>query len=84
MKSINALLAALVCELIEGDIPNPLTQELSLFSVWADLARLAGEAVPAHVAALLDSPAVECLDAVPPAFRAVLVEPLRVAEYEPA
>ena len=84
MKSINVLMAALVVELIENDIPGPLTQELSVFALWCDLARLAGEPVPADVAALLDAPAAACLPAVPPAFRAALAEPVRVAEYEPA
>jgi hypothetical protein len=84
VKSINALMAALVCELIEGDIPHPLTQELSVFALWSDLCRLAGEPVPPAVAALLDAPAALCLPAVPPAFRAALVEPVRVAELEPA
>ena len=84
MKSINVLMAALVVELIEHDIPDPLTQELSVFALWSDLARLAGEAVPAAVAALLDAPAISHLPAVPHAFRAALAEPVRVAEYEPA
>ena len=84
MITLNALLSALVCELIEHDIPHPLTQELSVFALWSDLCRLAGEPVPPAVFALLDTPAVECLDAVPPAFRAALAEPTRVAEYEPA
>ncbi len=61
MKSLNALMAALVVELIEGEIPSPLTQSLPVFALWSDLARLAGEALPPHVAALLDAPAVECL-----------------------
>ena len=84
MKSLNVLMAALVVELIEHDIPSPMTQELSVFALWSDLARLAGEPVPSAVAALLDAPAVACLPAVPPAFRAALAEPVRVAEYEPA
>jgi len=84
MITLNALMAALVCELIAGDIPHPLTQELAVFALWSDLCRLAGEPVPPYVAALLDTPAIACLDAVPPAYRAVLVEPVRVAEYEPA
>ncbi len=84
MKSINVLMAALVVELIEGDIPGPLTQELAVFALWSDLCRLAGEAIPPAVAALLDAPAAACLPAVPPAFRAALAEPQRVVELEPA
>jgi len=84
MKPINVLMAALVIELIENDIPSPMTQELAVFALWSDLARLAGEPVPAAVAALLDAPATLCPPAVPPAFHAALAEPSRVAEYEPA
>ena len=84
MKSLNVLMAALLVELIENDIPEPLTQELSLFALWNDLARLSGEEPPAHVAALVDAPAALCLTAVPPAFRAALAEPVRVVELEPA
>ncbi len=50
---INRLLAALVAELEEGDVPTPLTQALTLAAVWCDLARLAGEAPPAAVAAVV-------------------------------
>ncbi len=84
MKSLNALMAALVVELIEGDIPHPMQQEFPIFALWSDLARLAGEPVPSAVAALLDAPAALCLPAVPPAFRAALAEPVRVVELEPA
>jgi len=84
MKSLNALMAALVCELIENEVPHPLTQELAVFALWSDLCRLAGETPPSYVAALLDAPAVECLAAVPEVFRAALAEPERVYEYEPA
>ena len=81
MKSINALMAALIIELIEGEIPSPLTCELPVFALWSDLARLAGETLPAHVAALLDCPAVEVRQ---PAPYPPLYEPVRVFEYEPA
>lgn len=50
---LNALLGALVAELAAAEVPDPLAQPLTLGAVWADLARLAGEAVPADVAALL-------------------------------
>ena len=84
MKSLNVLMAALVVELIEGDIPHPMQQEFPIFALWSDLARLAGEAVPHDIAALLDTPAPLCLTAVAPAFRAALAEPVRVVELEPA
>ena len=84
MKSINMLMAALVCELIQNDIPHPLAQSFPLFCLWDDLCRLAGEPVPPAVAGLLDAPAALCLTAVPPAFHVALAEPERVAELEPA
>ncbi len=37
-------------------MPAPLGQSLTLAAMWADLARLAGEEVPAAVVALLDAP----------------------------
>jgi len=51
-------LAALVAELEEGDVPEPLRESFTLALVWHDLARIAGEPVPAAVAAILDGPAV--------------------------
>jgi hypothetical protein len=50
-------LAALVAELEAGDVPDPLRQDFSLACLWADLARIAGDPVPAPVAAILDGPA---------------------------
>ena len=52
--SLNDLMALLVDELADGDIPAPLSQRFTLASTWADLARLAGEPIPPAVAALLD------------------------------
>ena len=52
--SLNDLLALLVAELADGDIPAPLTRRFTLATLWADLARLAGEPTPPTVAALLD------------------------------
>ncbi len=52
--TLNELLQALVDELAAGGVPRPLGQSFTLASVWADLARLAGEAPPAAVVALLD------------------------------
>jgi hypothetical protein len=50
-------LAALVAELREGDVPDPLNQRFKLAFVYADLCRLAGELVPAEVSRALDEPA---------------------------
>ncbi len=52
--SLNDLMARLVAELADGDVPAPLTQRFTLANTWADLARLAGEPTPPAVAALLD------------------------------
>ena len=53
--------AALVAELAENDIPDPLAESFTLATVAADLARIAGEPVPPEVAAFLDAPAVHRL-----------------------
>ncbi len=54
--TINQLLAALTDELAEGGVPDPLNQRFRLDFVWADLARIAGEALPAEIARALDAP----------------------------
>ena len=54
--NINTTMAALVEELVEGGMDDPLGESLTLAALWADLARLAGEPLPADVAALLDGP----------------------------
>ncbi len=54
--SVNALLLALVAELRAEDVPDPLNERFTLAAIWADLARLAGEPLPADVAAVLDAP----------------------------
>ena len=51
--SINDLMAALVAELEEGEVPQPLSQRFTLAAVWQDLARLAGEALPADALAVV-------------------------------
>jgi len=56
MMTINETLRALVAEMTAGDVPDPLAQPVTLALVWADLCRLAGEPLPAEVAALLDAP----------------------------
>lgn len=65
---ITAALTALYAELAE-EIPNVLTETFTFAGLWADLARLAGEPLPADVAAVLDAP----LDLAPvtvPVYRA--------------
>ena len=52
--TINEAMAALVNELVEGDVPDPLAQRFRLDFVWADLARLAGEPLPRAVAVLAE------------------------------
>lgn len=59
--SLNDLMALLVAELADGDIPAPLTQRFTLANTWADLARLAGEPIPPEVEALLDGRGVTAL-----------------------
>ena len=51
--TLNALMAALVAELEDGEIPMPLAQSFTLAAVWQDLARLAGEALPANALAVM-------------------------------
>ncbi len=51
--TLNALMALLVAELEDGEIPLPLAQSFTLAAVWQDLARLAGEALPAEALAVV-------------------------------
>lgn len=51
--TINALMVALVAELTENEIPAPLSKRFTLAMVWADLARLAGEELPADALAVV-------------------------------
>ncbi len=51
--TINALMAALVAELEDGEIPQPLSQRFTLAAIWQDLARLAGENLPAEALAVV-------------------------------
>lgn len=74
--TINDLMAALVEELTEAEIPMPLAQEFTLAAVWQDLARLAGEALPAEALAVVG----RALDAtIEPTF----VRRGRYAEHAP-
>jgi hypothetical protein len=51
--TLNDLMAALVAELEEGEVPQPLVQSFTLAAVWQDLARLAGEELPADALAVV-------------------------------
>jgi len=51
--TINEIMAALVAELEDGEIPLPLAQSFTLANIWADLARLAGEELPADALAVV-------------------------------
>ncbi len=51
--TINELMAALVAELADGEIPQPLSKRFTLANIWADLARLAGEELPAEALAVV-------------------------------
>ncbi len=51
--TINEAMALLVEELTEGEIPQPLSKRFTLATVWCDLARLAGEELPAAAVAVV-------------------------------
>ena len=51
--TLNALMTLLVAELEDGEIPQPLVQSFTLATVWADLARIAGEELPAAARAVV-------------------------------
>lgn len=51
---LHSLIVALLAELTANDIPDPLAQRFTLAATVADLCRLAGEALPDAVAAVLD------------------------------
>lgn len=52
---VTAALTALYAELAE-EIPDVLSTRFTFATLWADLARIAGEPVPRDVAAVLDAP----------------------------
>ena len=54
MRTLNELMTTLVDELAEHDVPDALSQPITLAALWADLARLAGEPLPRWVALALD------------------------------
>ncbi len=74
--TINEAMALLVDELTEGEVPSPLSQQYLLANVWADLARLAGEELPADALAVVG----RALDAT---IEPVGVRRGRYAEYAP-
>jgi hypothetical protein len=51
--TINDAMAALVAELAADEIPQPLSQRFALAAIWQDLARLAGEELPAEALAVV-------------------------------
>ncbi len=55
--TITDALHALCAELAADGVPYPLGQSITLAALWSDLARLAGEDLPADVAALVEAPA---------------------------
>lgn len=57
--TLNTIMQALIAELEAGGVPDPLQQRFTLAFVWDDLARLAGEPVPARVARALDAPVAD-------------------------
>ena len=67
--SINDAMTLLVAELADGEVPQPLVQSFTLATVWQDLARLAGEELPADALAVVG----RALDAT--------IEPVRRGSY---
>ena len=63
--TINVAMAALVAELAEAEVPAPLSARFTLAAVWADLARLAGEPLPAAVAAVVGDTLDQAIDPLP-------------------
>ncbi len=51
--TINEAMILLVAELAADDIPQPLSQRFTLAAIWQDLARLAGEELPAEALAVV-------------------------------
>ena len=57
--TINDLLERLVDELADGEVTAALDQCFTLGALWADLARLAGEALPLEVRLLMGDEAAD-------------------------
>ena len=51
--NLNMIMTALVAELTDDEIPQALSQRFVLANIWADLARLAGEELPADALAVV-------------------------------
>ena len=67
--SITKAMTLLVAELEAGEVPQPLAQSFTLATVWADLARLAGEPVPVAVAAIVGAALDATVEPVPTVAR---------------
>ncbi len=63
--TINECMVLLVEELREGEIPLPLAQSFTLATVWADLARLAGEVPPVAVQAIVGDTLDQVIEPLP-------------------
>jgi len=63
--TINDAMVLLVAELTEGEIPQPLAQSFTLATVWADLARLAGEVPPVAVRAIVGDTLDQVIEPLP-------------------
>jgi hypothetical protein len=71
---------ALVAELEAEEVLDPLAQRFALAGVWADLARIAGEAIPADAAAVVGAALDVTCDPLP--VRGSYGDPARqFAEY---
>ncbi len=53
MLTINEAMALLVAELEAEEVLAPLAQRFTLANIWSDLARLAGEELPAAAVAVV-------------------------------
>ena len=58
MPTVTTLMTMLVAELAEEGIAAPLAQRFTLATIWTDLARLAGEELPAE-ALVIVGPALD-------------------------
>jgi hypothetical protein len=78
--TVAELLGRYVAEMQAEEVIDPLAQRFTLAGVWADLARLAGEEIPAEVAAVVGAALDVTCDPLP--MRGSYAEPARqFAEY---
>ncbi len=75
--TVNAMMRALVDDLLEGEVPDPLGQEFTLALLWCDLARLAGEVPPVEVLSAAD----DCSPLPVPPLVPTLVRPGSYADH---